>query len=331
MVDRIEEAKRVFDVEIDALIKMRDSLDDKFASIVDSLCACKGKIIITGIGKPGHIANKIAATLSSLGTPSFFLHPAEAMHGDLGMVSEKDIVIAISYSGESDEIISILPNIKMIGAKIIAITGNADSTLAKNSDIVQNLPLFDEACRLGLAPTSSTTVELVYGDAMAIVLSQLNGFDNIDFGKLHPAGTLGKNLILRVSDVMVSGDKNAKINVNSGIKEAIVEMSKKLIGMVNIVDNNDKLIGIITSGDLRRAFERAGDGELLSIRDVMTETPFTVNKDELAVNVLKVMTDKKFGASPVVDGEKLIGTISVHDILKAGIVDTIGFIKDSSE
>ena len=191
-MDILEDARRVFEIEIKALQVTRDRLDDTFIEIINLIVKCEGKVIITGMGKPGHIATKLAATFASLGTSSFCLHPAEAMHGDLGMISEKDIVIVMSYSGESDEIISILPNIKLIGAKIIALTGNAQSTLAKAADIAQILPKFDEACHLGLAPTSSTTVELVYGDALAVVASEIYGFKEADFGKYHPAGALGK-------------------------------------------------------------------------------------------------------------------------------------------
>lgn len=191
-MDKISEGRRVFEIEIDAMTKMRDALDDTFIKVLDLITNCKGKVIITGMGKPGHIGTKMAATFASLGTPSFFLHPGEAMHGDLGMVSEDDVVIAISYSGESDEIVKILPNIKMIGATLVGITGNEKSSLAQASDIVQILPPFEEACYLGLAPTSSTTVELAYGDALAVVASAINGFKNSDFLKFHPAGFFGK-------------------------------------------------------------------------------------------------------------------------------------------
>ena len=195
-MNKLHEAKRVFDIEIDALSKTRDALDDTFIEILDLITNCNGKVIVTGMGKPGHVGTKIAATFASLGTPSFYLHPAEAMHGDLGMISENDIVIAISYSGESDEIVRILPNIKMIGATLVGITGNPESTLAQVADVVQVFPKFNEACYLGLAPTSSTTATLCYGDALAIVASGVYGFKDADFGKFHPAGSLGKKLIL---------------------------------------------------------------------------------------------------------------------------------------
>ena len=197
-MNKLLEGKKVFEIEIEALNRTKDALDETFVAILDLITSCKGKVIVTGMGKPGHIAKKLAATFASLGTPAFCLHPGEAMHGDLGMIAENDIVIAISYSGESDEIVKILPNIKLIGAKLVGITGNANSTLAKYSDIVQVFPNFDEACYLGLAPTSSTTVTLCYGDALAVVASGVYGFQKSDFGKFHPAGTLGKKLILKV-------------------------------------------------------------------------------------------------------------------------------------
>ena len=206
-MDVVTEAKRVFNIEIEALTRTRDQLNDTFIAIVELLTRCTGKTAITGVGKSGHIARKIAATLSSLGTPSFYLHPAEAMHGDLGMLSENDVVIAISYSGESDEILKILPGIKLIGAALVAITGNRESTLAHAADFAQVLPCFQEACYLGLAPTSSTTAVLCYGDALAVVASGIYGFKDVDFGKFHPAGALGKKLLLRVDDLMASGEE----------------------------------------------------------------------------------------------------------------------------
>ena len=247
-MDKLTEAHRVFDIEINALGKTRDTLDETFVQILDLITGCKGKVIITGMGKPGHIGSKIAATFASLGTPSFFLHPGEAMHGDLGMISSNDVVIAISYSGESDEIVRILPNIKMIGATLVGITGNAKSTLAQAADVVQVLPEFKEACYLGLAPTSSTTSVLCYGDALAVVASGIYGFKDADFGKFHPAGSLGKKLILKVDDLMAKDDKNAKIHINVSLKDAIVELSKKGLGLVAVVDDEDNLLGVITDG-----------------------------------------------------------------------------------
>lgn len=319
-MDRLVEAKKVFDTEIAALEKTRDALDDTFLKILDLVVNCKGKVIITGMGKPGHIAAKLAATFASLGTPSFRLHPAEAMHGDLGMVSANDVVIAISFSGESDEIVRILPNIKMIGATLVGITGNANSTLAKASDIVQVLPKFEEACYLGLAPTSSTTAVLCYGDALAVVASGIYGFKDVDFGKFHPAGSLGKKLILKVDDLMAKDDKNAKVHISMPLKNAIIELSKKGLGAVSVVDDDGKLLGIITDGDLRRQLEKGADIYGMKVEEIMSSNPFTVEKDRLAIDALKIMKDKNISCLIVTENAKAIGTIRLQDIIGVGIV-----------
>ena len=319
-MNRLEEAKRVFNIEISALEKTRDSLDDTYLEILDLIINCKGKLIITGMGKPGHIAAKLAATFASLGTPSFHLHPAEAMHGDLGMVSSNDIVIAISFSGESDEIVRILPNIKMIGAKLVGITGNPDSTLAKASDVVQVLPKFDEACYLGLAPTSSTTVALCYGDSLAVVASGIYGFNDNNYALFHPAGSLGKKLILKVGDIMTSDENNAKVHISVPIKDAIIELSKKGLGAVSVVDEFDCLIGIITDGDLRRQLEKGVDVYGLKVEDIMNPNPFTICKDKLAIEALKSMKEKNISCLIVTENRKAIGTIRLQDIIGVGIV-----------
>ena len=320
-LDRLLEAKKVFDTEIAALEKTRDALDETFLQILDLVVNCEGKVIITGMGKPGHIAEKLAATFSSLGTPSFRLHPAEAMHGDLGMVSANDVVIAISFSGESDEIVKILPNIKMIGATLVGITGNPESSLAKASDIVQVLPKFEEACYLGLAPTSSTTAVLCYGDALAVVASGIYGFKDTDFGKFHPAGSLGKKLILKVNDLMAKGDDTPSVKSGTLLMDAIPVMSKKGLGIICIVDDNDKLLGIICDGDLRRIIEKKVDIYSVRVDDVMIKGPKTTTKDTLAVNALRFIKERSINNLPVVDEDgKLVGTITWQQIVKAGIV-----------
>lgn len=319
-MDKISEGKKVFDIEIEALRRTRDCLDQTFVDILDRIAECNGKVIITGMGKPGHIASKLAATFSSLGTPSFYLHPGEAMHGDLGMVSSNDVVIAISYSGESDEIIRILSNIKMIGAFLIGITGNANSTLANVSDIVQVLPEFEEACYLGLAPTSSTTSVLCYGDALAVVASGLYGFRDEDFGRLHPAGALGKKLIAKVDDLMLADEKNAVVKYTDSLKEAVVELSKKGLGIVSVVNNEGKLVGVLSDGDLRRQLEKEVDIYSLSIEEIMTRNPHIISRGKLAVDALAIMKKKGISSMPVVFNEKLCGTIRLHDIINFGIV-----------
>lgn len=319
-MDRLVEGKRVFDVEIEALKKTRDALGETYLQILDLIVNCKGKVIFTGMGKPGHIAAKLAATFASLGTPSFRLHPAEAMHGDLGMISANDIVIAISFSGESDEIVRILPSIKMIGATLVGLTGNPDSTLAKASDVVQVLPKFEEACYLGLAPTSSTTAALCYGDSLAVVASGIYGFKDSDFGKFHPAGSLGKKLILKVGDLMTAGEKNAKVKLHVSLKDAIIELSKKGLGAVSVVDDDDRLFGIITDGDLRRQLEKNVDVYSLKVDDIMCSAPITIHKDEFAVDALKIMKQNNISCLLVTEEGKAIGTIRLQDIIGVGIV-----------
>lgn len=320
-MDVLNEGKHVFDVEIEALKRTKESLDDVFIYILDKIISCSGKVVFTGIGKAGHIATKLSATFASLGTPSFYLHPAEAMHGDLGMVGEDDIVIAISYSGESDEIIKILPNIKIIGAYLVGITGNENSTLAKYSDIVQVLPKFDEACYLGLAPTSSTTAFLCYGDALAVVASGMNGFKESDFGKFHPAGSLGKKLILKVDDLMAKEDDIPRVIAGTPLMEAVAVMSKQGLGLVSVVDMQNRLLGIITDGDLRRVIEKKLNLYAVLVDEIMTQNPKVIYSDKLAVDALKYIKQNQINNLPVIDEENhLCGTITWQMIIRAGIV-----------
>ncbi len=316
----IQEAKRVFNIEINALESTRDVLGKDFVEILNLITGCRGKIIVTGVGKPGHIATKIVATLSSLGTPAFYLHPAEALHGDLGSLSSNDVVIAISYSGESGEIVQILSGVKLIGAKLIAITGKRESTLAKEADIVQVLPEFNEACRFGLAPTSSTTVELCYGDALAVVASEKYGFTSENFGRIHPAGVLGKKLRIRVEDLMAEGDENAVLSCSATLKDVIIELSKKKLGMVNILDDNGSFAGIITGGDVYRVLEEEPNIYSEGIKRFIKQKPFIIGPDELAVNALDVMRKNNIINLPVISNGILKGTIIMQEILKAGII-----------
>jgi arabinose-5-phosphate isomerase len=316
----LQEARNVFNIEINALEKIRDNLDSVFIRIIDEIQQCNGKVLWIGMGKPGHISRKNAATMSSLGTSSFFLHPAEALHGDLGMISSNDITMIISYSGESDEVTRLLPNIKLIGAKIIAITGNADSTLAKASDIVEVFPAFDEACHMGLAPTSSTTAALVYGDALAVVLSELSGFSKVDFGKFHPAGSLGKQILMKVSDVMLESKETAVVDNKATLKQAIVEMSRRGLSIVTAV-HNGQICGILTDGDLRRLLENNVDIYQKLFSDVMTMKPTIISKYAMAVDALNILRDNRYSAMPVVDEKNMYqGIVTLHSIVKAGIV-----------
>ncbi len=320
-MDILAEGKRVFDIEIAALEKTRDALDDTYLQILDLIINCKGKVIITGMGKPGHIAAKLAATFASLGTPAFRLHPAEAMHGDLGMVSANDVVIAISFSGESDEIVRILPNIKMIGAKLVGLTGNPDSSLAKASDVVQILPKFEEACHLGLAPTSSTTAALCYGDSLAVVASGVYGFKDSNYALFHPAGSLGKKLILKVDDLMAKDEAIPMVESGTLLMDAIPVMSKKGLGIVSIIDKDKHLLGIICDGDLRRIIERHVDIYSVAVDEVMINKPKRTVANQLAIDALRFIRQHSINNMPVVDEKnKLIGTITWQQIVKAGIV-----------
>lgn len=319
--DIINEAKRVFDTEILALQKTRDALDSGFATIVDLVLKCQGKVILTGMGKPGHIATKIAASLASLGTPSFFMHPGEAMHGDLGMVDRKDIVVLMSYSGESDEVVSLLPVLDKIGCTTVAISGRAKSSLVRGCNYHFIFPDFEEACYMHLAPTSSTTALLVLGDALAVVASRAKNYTSEDFGLHHPAGALGKKLLVHVGNIMHEGAENAVVPEGTIIRNAIVEMSSKGLGTLVVVDAENHLKGIITDGDLRRMLERGVDIYKDSVEKAMTVNPLRISPCEMAVNALQIMNDRKITALPVVDDDnKLVGTLKLQDILNAGIV-----------
>lgn len=322
-IDIIKEGKKVFDIEINALEKVKLSIDERFEEIAEAIINCKGKVIFTGMGKPGHIAKKLAATFASLGTSSFCLHPAEALHGDLGMVSKDDVVVAISFSGESEEIVRILPNIKKIEATLIGISGNANSTLIKLSDISYVLPEIEEACYMKLAPTSSTTAVLTLGDALAVVCAKEKAFTKKDFALFHPAGALGKSLITTVGDLMSTGKKNSIVNIDANFETALNEMCKTTLGMVSIVDNDDKLIGIFTDGDLRRKLAQKIDIYSMKLDDIITKTPLTISEDMLAVEALRLMAqnDKKVSVAPVVDENgKLLGALKAEDIINSGIV-----------
>ena len=317
----IEEAKNIFDKEIEALVKTRDSLGDDFEIILKIIMECKGKIVITGMGKPGHIGSKMAATFSSLGTPAFFMHPAEAQHGDLGMVEKKDVVFLMSYSGESTEVTSLIPTLHEIGCTLVAITGKPKSTLARECQYHFYFPEFEEACYMHLAPTSSTTSLLVLGDALAVVASRLRNYTKEDFGLHHPAGALGKKLLVKVSDLMYSEDQNAVVKTGATLRNAIIEMSTKGLNMVTVVNEDNILEGIITDGDLRRMLEKNIDVYNVLVDNVMTCKPKYIDYREMAVNALQKMSDMRITCMPVLDeNNKVVGSILMQDIYKAGIV-----------
>lgn len=319
--DVIDEAKKIFDKEIEAIEKTKESLGEEFVKIVELILDCEGKVVITGMGKPGHIGTKLASTLASLGTPSFFMHPGEAMHGDLGMVEKKDIVILMSYSGESEEVTRLLPVLQEIGCTTIAITGKEKSTLARESQYKYVFPKFDEACYMHLAPTSSTTALLVLGDAVALVTSQLRNYTKEDFGLHHPAGALGKKLLVKVSDLMHKDENNAIVYEGQTLRQAIIVMSTKGLSMITVVDEDMNLKGIITDGDLRRMLERGVDVYNEIVDNVMTKTPKWIDYREMAVNALQYMTDAGITCMPVVNEDNsVVGTVLMQDIFKAGIV-----------
>ena len=320
-MDYISDAREVFDKEIKALEVTKEALGTDFIRIVDLILECQGKLVLTGMGKPGHIATKMAATFASLGTPSFYMHPGEAMHGDLGMVEKKDIVMLMSYSGESEEVIRLMPVLQEIGCTTIAITGRANSTLARECQYHFVFPEFEEACYMHLAPTSSATSLLVLGDALALVLSKAKNYTKEDFGLHHPAGALGKKLLVKVSDLMHGGDENAVVPEGCSLRSAIEEMSTKRLSMVTIVDGEQHLKGLITDGDLRRMLERGVDVYRVIVDRVMTKQPKYINQHEMAVNALQYMNDRRITGMPVLDDqEKVTGSILMQDIIKAGIV-----------
>ena len=314
-------AKVVLEEESQSIQKAKDALNEQFYMASEAILNCKGRLILSGIGKSGHIARKLAATFASTGTPAFFVHAAEAAHGDLGMITKDDVLIAISYSGESSELLAVIPIIKREGTKLIAMTGNDHSTLARYADFHINCHVDREACPLNLAPTSSTTVTLALGDALAVACLAARGFTRNDFARSHPGGALGRRLLTRVADVMHVGSEIPKVFPNTTILDAIAEISHKSMGMTAIVDEQDHVLGIFTEGDLRRTISRVGDIRTLVIKDVMTPTPKTISKDELAVSAAKIMSDMSCNQLLVVDKDYvLIGALNIHDLMRAGVL-----------
>ncbi|MEE3348568.1 MAG: KpsF/GutQ family sugar-phosphate isomerase [Candidatus Gastranaerophilaceae bacterium] len=310
-------AKQTIDKEIEALRVMESELDYSLTKALDTMQSAKGRIILTGMGKSGHIAKKIAASLASTGTPSFFVHPAEASHGDLGMITEDDVIIAISNSGESKELIDILNYSKRFGIKLIAITKNPESSLGKAGDIVLKLPNNGEACPLGLAPTSSTTATLVLGDILTIAMIKRNGFSKEQFNQRHPGGKLG-SVLQKVSDLMHKGDEMPLLPSDSGMQETLLEMTSKRLGCVGFTDTNGNLIGMLTDGDLRRCLSN----DILSKKacDVMTKNPKVISPEAMASEAVKLMHDKKITNIFAVENGKPVGVIHIHDCLNSGVV-----------
>jgi len=318
----LELARNVLDIEADAVRALKKRLGEPFLAAHRLMLETKGRVVVTGMGKSGHIGRKIASTLASTGTPSFFMHPGEASHGDLGMITEDDVVVAISYSGESDEIAKILPLIKRRGAKVIAITGRAQSTLATEADVHLDAGVEKEACPLNLAPTASTTATLALGDALALALLDARGFGSEDFALHHPGGSLGRRLLVHVSDIMRKGPQLPKNSPETLLPEAILEMSRKGIGMTVVVDSQDKVLGIFTDGDLRRTLEKHDAIRNVRLADVMTRNPRTIAPEKLAAEAAQIMQTNRIGGRIVVtmpDGA-LLGVVTFNDLLAAGVV-----------
>lgn len=320
-VNTLELARKVLNIEAHEITALAARLDASFEKAVQLILLCQGRVVVSGMGKSGHIGGKIAATLASTGTPAFFMHPAEASHGDLGMITAGDVVIALSNSGESDELLNIVPTIKRLGAKIISITGAANSTLAKESDVHLSAEVSQEACPLGLSPTASTTAALALGDALAVCVLNCRDFSAEDFARSHPGGSIGRRLLTRVKDVMRTGDAIPSVKNEVMLSVALTEMTKKSLGLTAIINEANQPIGIFTDGDLRRAFANGISASTAKIADVMHANPNTIYENQLAIEAIEMMEQKKINGLLVVDDAgKLVGAFNMHDLLKAKVV-----------
>ena len=318
----IELGREVLLHEAQAVRDLADTLDaDHFGRAVGLLLACRGRVVVSGVGKSGHIGRKLAATLASTGTPAFFVHAAEAAHGDLGMITEEDVVIGISYSGSTSELLTIVPTIRREGAKLIAITGSPESPLSRNADVNLNVHVPFEACPLNLAPTSSTTATLAMGDALAVACMHAKGFTKEDFARSHPGGALGRRLLTHVKDVMRTGEAVPVVRAGTTVLDATREITKKHIGMTAVVDADNTVLGIFTEGDLRRLIEARGDIRGVRIDDVMTKTPATVSADAMAASAAKIIDERMINQLLVIDEERhLIGALHIHDLMSAKVI-----------
>ncbi|TAK40170.1 MAG: KpsF/GutQ family sugar-phosphate isomerase [Lysobacteraceae bacterium] len=314
--------RRVLEVETRGLAAIGERIDGAFSEACRVMLACQGRVVCTGMGKSGHVARKIAATLASTGTPAFYVHPGEAGHGDLGMITDADVVLALSYSGETDEMLTLLPVFKRQGNALVAMTGRAGSTLATAADVHLDIGIPAEACPLDLAPTTSTTAALALGDALAVALLEARGFTADDFARSHPAGSLGRRLLLHITDVMHAGDEIPRVRAEASLSEALVEMSRKRLGMTAVVDGDGHMLGMFTDGDLRRTLDDAAiDLRTTRIDEVMTRTPKSIGSDALAVEAARMMEAHKINALMVLDGERrVVGALNIHDLLRARVV-----------
>ncbi|NHW02330.1 KpsF/GutQ family sugar-phosphate isomerase [Stutzerimonas degradans] len=317
----IDTAQRTIQLEIEAVEQLRSRIDERFVHACELILACKGRVVVVGMGKSGHIGRKIAATLASTGTPAFFVHPAEASHGDMGMITRDDVVLALSNSGTTSEIVTLLPLIKRLGLNLISMTGNPESVLAKAAVVNLDASVAVEACPLNLAPTSSTTVSLVLGDALAIALLEARGFTAEDFAFSHPGGALGRRLLLKVEHVMHTGERLPKVERGTSLRDALLEMTRKGLGMTVVVERDGRLAGIFTDGDLRRTLDKGIDVRQSLIDDVMTARGKTANANMLAAEALKIMEDHKINSLVVIDDAGLpVGALNMHDLLRAGVM-----------
>jgi len=315
------DGQNVVRIEAEAVASLAERIDGHFVAACRLMLGCAGRIVVTGMGKSGHIGGKIAATLASTGSPAFFVHPGEASHGDLGMITPKDVVLALSNSGETAELLTILPLIKRLGAALVALTGNPGSTLARQADAHIDTGVREEACTLGLAPTSSTTAALVMGDALAVALLEARGFTREAFALSHPGGSLGRRLLLRVSDIMHSGEAIPAVAESALVRDAVLQITAKKLGMTAVVGAQNQVLGIFTDGDLRRLFECAGDVRATPVAQVMTTGCTLIQADRLAAEALHVMEDRRINALLVVDEDnRLIGALNMHDLLRAGLL-----------
>lgn len=314
-------ARDVIETEADAVHALLNRIDDQFVDAVLMILECRGRVVVSGMGKSGHVGRKVAATMASTGTPAFFVHPGEAAHGDLGVITPEDVFIAISNSGESDELLLIVPALKRRGARLIAMTGNVNSMLAKQADIHLDTSIKREAGRLALAPTASTSAQLAMGDALALALLEARGLSPEDFAQSHPSGRLGRRLLVRVSDIMHRDDALPVVRLGTGLADALVEMSRKGLGMTAILDERGGLMGLLTDGDLRRALQKRIDIHETPVESVMTSTPHTIHQDRLAAEAVKYMEEFRINGLLVLDGNgRLIGALNMHDLFRAGVV-----------
>ena len=318
--DYIDVANRVLDIESAAIKDLKGTLNKSFVEACEACGNCKGKIIVMGLGKSGHIADKIAATFASTGTPAFFIHPSEAIHGDLGMIDKEDVVLILSNSGETEEIVSLIPMIKKMGITIIALTGNKKSKLSNEASVHVYVEVKEEACPMNLAPTASTTAALAMGDAIAVALLEKKGFTKEDFAKSHPGGSLGKKLLLSLGDIMHKDNEIPIVYETDKLASGLIEMSEKALGMTAVLNDNNELVGIFTDGDLRRTLENKVDIQSTYMKEVMKKDPYIMNEDTLAYNAVATLQEMKITSLLIVKDKRLIGALNIHDLFRAGVM-----------